>query len=123
VILTIGSNVRQLLALSQLNLAGSVLATQKALLALRAERLRVNRSLLLFIPLLWTPLIIVLARSWFGVDLYHLLPTWLAANLAFGLAFIPLGLWLARRFESQLGGRELSEAIQTLDALNRFSEE
>ena len=123
-ILAVGSGIRQLLALKQLDLADSVLATQKALLALRAERLRVNRTLLTFIPLLWPPLAICLAKGLLGVSLYSPKSlTWLLANVVFGVAMVPVGLWFARRFESKLLGGELTEALDALNSLRRFGEE
>jgi hypothetical protein len=112
-ILTIATGVRQVVLFSRLDLSRSVLETQRTLLALQAERLRVNRALLTFIPLLWVPLVIVLARC-IGIDLYRLSPAWLWSNVAFGLAMVPVGIWLAKRLGDRLSNPELARALHEL---------
>ncbi len=114
-ILAIATGVRQLVLFSRLDLSQSVLETQRTLLALQAERLRVGRMLLMFIPLLWVPLVIVLARC-IGVDLYTANPTWLWANVAFGVAMIPVGIYLAKSLGNRLGDHKIREALRELAA-------
>ena len=101
------------------------------------SRLRVNRGLLLLSPLLWTPLAIVAAKGFLGVDLYRAFgPAWIAANLAFGLAVIPLAIAIARRFSARfenspllqhladdIAGRSLASATRQLEDIRRFEEE
>jgi hypothetical protein len=114
-ILAIATGVRQLVLFSRLDLSWSVLETQRTLLALQAERLRVNRALLLFASLLWVPLVIVLARV-IGIDLYKLSPAWLWSNVAFGLAMVPVGVWLSKRLGDRLGNPKLAEVLRELGA-------
>ena len=130
-------SVRQLAALHSLDYSAPVLTIQKQLAALRIERIRVTKWVLLLCPLLWTPLLIVAFEGLLGVDAYLLLDgTWLAANLLLGLAFIPLMLWAARHaagrwqgspwFQSlmdDLAGRSLVAATGFLNELSRFEDE
>ncbi len=130
-------SIRQLVALHGLDYSAPVVVIQKQLEALRIERIRATKWVLLLSPLLWTPLLIVALEGLFGVDAYLFLDgTWLATNLLFGLAFIPLMLWTARRFAGRwqgsplvqrlmddLAGRSLVEAAGFLGVLSRFEEE
>lgn len=131
------ASIRQLAALHGLDYSAPVVAIQKQLEALRIERIRATKWTLLLSPLLWTPLMIVAIEAMFGVDVYLFLDgAWLAANLLFGLAFIPLMLWAARHFATRwkgspllqslmddLAGRSLVVATGFLSELSRFEEE
>jgi len=131
------ASVRQLVALHGLDYSAPVVAIQKQLAALRIERIRVTKWVLLLSPILWTPLLIVAFEGIFGVDVYLFLDgTWLAANLLLGLAFIPLMLWAARRLAGRwqgsplvqslmddLAGRSLVDAAGFLGTLSHFEEE
>ena len=84
----------------------------------------------------WIPLAIVLLKGLGGVDLYAVsdfMPRFIAWNIAFGLAFIPLAIWVAKVFGEQmtestfmrklgdsLAGRDLAAAKDFLDRLSRF---
>lgn len=119
-VLEVVTGVRQLVLLSKLDIAGSVLATQRVLLALHAERLRVNRALLMFAPLLWPPLLIVVLRA-LGGDPYKSLPSnWLWGNVIFGIVMVPIGLWIANRLGDRLGNEKIREALRDLDDLKKF---
>jgi hypothetical protein len=96
-LLAVVSGARQAALLAGIDLAEPVLASQRRVAALQALRRRTIQATLLAAPLLWVPLVVVAARSLAGLDLVEELPGWLAANLAFGLAVIPLALWVARR--------------------------
>lgn len=104
----------------------------------KLEQLKVHRSItvkwtLLTAPLMWVPLLVVLLRA-AGIDAYATLGVpYLTANALFGLAIIPLALWLAQRYGTRLQrssvlrtladdltGRSLIAALQSLDTLARF---
>ena len=84
-----------------------------------------------------TPVLIVAFKGFLGVDAYLFLNgRWLLGNLLFGLAFIPLMLWAARRFASRwqgspllqslmddLAGRSLVAATGFLNELSQFEQE
>ena len=83
------------------------------------------------------PLLIVATRGFFGVDIYAAAsPAWLAANVLFGLAVIPIAVVIARGFgprleratpmrflADEIAGRSLGAALDDLAAIRRFAEE
>ena len=71
---------------------------------LRLTRIRTTLWTLLFAPLMWVPLLIVALRGLFGVDVYAAGPAWLVANALFGVAVIPLAIFIAKRYGSRLAG-------------------
>ena len=94
-------------------------------------RIRKTKWSFLGAPLLWKPLLVV-GLDALGIDAYvHLGARYLVANLAFGLAVIPLFLWIARRPRVQrsrllgriaddIAGRSLGRARAELDSLAAF---
>jgi hypothetical protein len=125
--------VRQMVMIAGVDYDEPVVAIQKRLEALRLLRARTTLAVLLFAPLMWVPLLIVALRGFFGVDAYALNAAWLAANVLFGLAVIPVAVFLARRFGDRLkrmgfmrgladaiAGRSLAAALDSLDAVRRF---
>jgi hypothetical protein len=136
-VFTIAAAARQLVWVGRLDYAAPVVTIQHNLAGLRAERVRTSRLLLLLSPLLWTPLAIVAAQGLFGFDVVRGFgPLWVASNLAFGLAAIPLAIWATRcfvegfggsRFVKQLAddiaGRSLARAKDQLEEIARFEAE
>lgn len=127
---------RQLAEISTLDYDDAVVAIQKRLEALRVRRIRWTLATLLFAPLMWVPLLIVGARGLFGLDVYAAGPLWLAANLLFGLAVIPIAIALANRYGARIvqhtamraladaiAGRSLATALDSLDSIRRFERE
>jgi hypothetical protein len=133
VAVTGAATVRHLVLVGRIDLAGPVVASQRRLQARKAERSRASLAVLVLAPLLWTPLLVV-ALAGLGVDAFRALGTaWLVANVALGVAAIPVGLALARRLAGRLpghpflqqladdlAGRNLSAAMAWLDSLDRF---
>lgn len=129
--------VRQLAAIGQLDYGEPIVALQRRLESLRLQRTRETQITLLLAPLVWTPLLIVVLKGLLGVDAYALLDgRWLAANVLFGLAVIPLALWAARRYADRcqgsplaqrllrdLAGYNVNAAAGFLSALARFEQE
>jgi hypothetical protein len=82
----------------------------------------------------WIPFVVVVAGA-FGANLY-LSPqfrAYAAWNIAFGIAFIPLAIWLSRRYGERLSrssivrhiadsiaGRDIAAARDVLEKLRRF---
>ena len=136
VLLVIGS-AHQLTVLKSVDYGAPVLAIQKRLQQLRILRIRTTKWLLLCVPLAWTPMLIVTLKGYLGLDAYAMFPgRWLAANLALGVAVIPLMIWISRRFAGRLegapfyrrlmddiAGRNLLTATGYLAALARFEVE
>jgi hypothetical protein len=137
VIGTLILGVHQWLALKRIDYGAPVLEIQKRLGALRVQRVRATKLILLSVLLLWTPLLIVTLKSLLGVDAYALFSSsWLAANVALGVAVIPLAVWISKRYADRmersplvqrlmrdLAGYNLNAATGFLSSLARFEEE
>jgi hypothetical protein len=133
----VAAGVRRLVELGKVDYDEPVVAIAERLQRLRVSRVRTMMWTLLFGPLMWVPLLIVAARGFFGVDVYATTsPAWLAASVLFGLAMIPAGILIARRFGARLerysviraladeiAGRSLATALDDLAAIRRFAEE
>ena len=128
---------RQLFELRSLDYDEPVVAIQDRLQRLRLSRIRATMGTLLFGPLMWVPLLIVAMRGFFGIDIYAgPSPAWLAANVLFGIAVIPIAVGIARAFgprleratpirflADEIAGRSLAAALDDLAAIRRFAED
>jgi serine/threonine-protein kinase len=137
VIALLGSGIYQLVAIGNLDFDAPVLAIQKRLESLRYQRLLATMLTLLASPLLWIPMLIVAMKGLLGLDAYAILPTdWLIGNVVFGLAVIPLAIWIARRYADRmersplaqrllrdLAGYNLNAAARFLSRVAEFEEE
>ena len=126
--------IRQLVAIGAIDFDEPVVAIQRKLEKLRVTRIATIKWILLFAPLMWVPLAVVLARAALGVDLFAVLsPLYIAANVVFGLAVIPAAIWLTRRYADRLegsgfvralgreiAGSDLRAALEYLDTIDRF---
>ncbi len=123
--------------LTRVDFSAPVLEIQKRLAALRAERARMFQWAFLTGQLLWwIPFVIVVFWGLWGVNLYTVsafMPTFIAWNIAFGLAVIPLGVWgahvlgpklanskMGRSMVDAVTGRDLAEARVLAERLARF---
>jgi hypothetical protein len=137
VIALMGLGIRQLVALGQTDSAAPVISLQKRTESLRIERLRAVKLILLASPLIWIPMLVVGLKGFLGVDAYAIFDhAWLLSNLLFGLALIPLAVWISRRYADRmerspfvqrlmrdLAGTNLNAAQDYLGRLARFEEE
>jgi serine/threonine-protein kinase len=133
----LAAGIHQLIALGNVDYDEPVVTIQKRLGSLRAQRLRATMLTLLVSPLLWIPLLIVGLKGLLGLDAYAIFDhDWLLANVLFGVAVIPVAVWLARRYADRmersplvqrllrdLAGHNLNAAADFLDRLTRFEEE
>jgi hypothetical protein len=129
--------IRQIAAVRQIDYGQPVASIQKRLEGLRVMRIRTVQWGVLAGLVAWTPFAIVAMRAFFGVDLYRLFgPTWVWANLLFGLAAIPLAVWLSKKFAGRAGrspfmqrlmadlaGNSLNAAARFLAELAEFERE
>ena len=126
------SGLRQRAALGRIDWGGPVAGIQERLSALRVERVRAARFLLLLAPLAFAPLLVVAAQGLLGADLWAApaVRAWLVANLVFGASFLAAGLLLTRALESRpwasrlgrhLAGQTLAEAERELEAASRLA--
>lgn len=104
--------IRQIVSARQIDYGQSITTLQKQMEALRMMRIRYTQWTLLTAPLAWTPLLIVALKGFFGIDAYKALGgAFLSANLVFGLAIIPLALWLSRKFGDRMGRSPLLQSL------------
>ncbi|MGH7727802.1 MAG: hypothetical protein ACREM2_03260 [Vulcanimicrobiaceae bacterium] len=136
VVALLAADVRQIVQIRSIDFDEPVVAISRRLEGLRVLRIRTTLGTLLFAPLMWLPLLIVAARGLLGVDIYSAVsPAWLAANIVFGLALIPIALVAARTRGSRIArfgplraladdvaGRSLRAAHDALDSIRRFEE-
>jgi len=78
---------------------------QKQLESLRVLRIRITQWALLTGQVVWwIPFLIVALKGFWDVDAYKVLGTgFLLANIAVGLAIIPLAFWVSRKFGARMG--------------------
>ncbi len=131
------STVRQWVLASDVDYQEPVTVSQRRLEGLRVLRIRVTQWVLLLSPLLWTPLFILALRVLFGIDAYRTLGIpYLLVNLAFGMAFVLLMRWAARRWAQRprhsgwvrrwaeaLAGTSLTAALGQLASIADFERE
>ena len=129
--------VVQLEAGRSIDYAAPVIEIQRKIRVIRALRVRSTQWILLLSPLMWTPLVIVAARSFLGLDIYSVLgATFVACNLSVGLAVIPLGIQGARICAARLehspllkaladsvAGHSLTRATESILELEQFEQE
>jgi hypothetical protein len=129
----LATGISQLVRIRTVDYDEPVISIQRKLEQLKANRSMAMKWALLTAPLMWVPLLIV-GLGAAGVDAYATLgASYLTANALFGLALIPLALWLAKRYgprlqrspvlrtlADDLTGRSLIAALQSLDTLARF---
>jgi hypothetical protein len=111
---------------------------QKQIERLRAVRVRATQWALLTGQVVWwAPFLIVAFEGFWGVDAYKVPGAgFLVSNVAFGLALIPLAIWVSRRFGAreegsptlrwlmrELGGYNLNAAQGFLAEVKAFSED
>lgn len=137
VIAQIAMLVRHAVATRQIDFGAPIVEIQRRIEALRVSMIRTTMGTFLLSPLLWPPLLIVALEGLFGVDAYAVLGApYLAANLAFGLAVIAVGVLVSRRFADRLSGSpvvrrlmrdlagtNLAAAQGFLDSLSRFEKD
>ncbi len=137
VIFLVHSSVRQLIGINSIDFSEPIITNQKKLESLKIRRINETKMVFLLSPLLWVPLLIVIVRGITGLNPYAIFSaSWLVGNLLFGLAVIPLVLWVSKRYShkfqsspfvqsimNDIAGRSLNEAISFLNKLSKFEEE
>ncbi len=103
-LLLVVSSIHQLLLAKAIDYSGPVAEIQKKIETLRIHKIKRTKWTLWAAPLIWTPLMIVLLRAFFGLDAYAFGGNYLACNLAVGLAVIVMGVWISKRYATRLAG-------------------
>ena len=95
--------IRQAIAIHEIDFAQPVTSVQVKFADLRLLRLRYTKTTFIAVALAWAPLLVVGLKA-FGLDAYALFGApYLIANVLFGLALIPLAVWIAKAFGERLG--------------------
>ena len=129
------SLVRALVGAVQIDYDEPVLTAQRQVELVRMSRIRSVQGIFLFATIAWVPLLIVTLQSFWGLDAYQLFSGgWLVANVILGLAMIPLGLWVSKRFGGRMGtypavrrfmndlaGHSLNSAANALAGIAEFT--
>jgi hypothetical protein len=136
VIATGVAGLRQQQALRGLDYGRPLVELQAEVEALRIARIRsFNRAFLTGQIVWWIPFAVVVFAGVFGANLYASpqFRAFAAWNIAGGVAFIPLAMWLSRRYGERLSrssivrhiadsiaGRDIAAAREYLEKLRRF---
>ena len=126
---------RQYASLRALDWTGPVAAIQERLAHVRVRRARVARGILFLSPLLWSLMLIVGLKGFFGINVYAApMHWWIVANVLFGVVFLAAALWAFRRYSDRLrkhpflrgllrdlSGRNLAEAEEFAAAAASFA--
>ncbi len=128
--------VMQQQAIRSLDYGQPLVELQARIEALRIARIRAfNWSFLTGQIVWWIPFAIVVFAALTGVDLWRhaKFVDFALWNLAFGVAFIPLAVWVSRRYGDRLSkntvvryvadsiaGRDIAMAKEYLEKLRRF---
>jgi hypothetical protein len=125
---------RQIAGALQIDYGKPIATIQRQIEALRVLRIRNTQWAVLVGLVVWVAFMIVVMKAAFGVDIYE--PVWVWSNVAFGLALIPLAIWVSKKFGDRmerspfiqglmrsLAGYNLNRATDFLATLNQFEEE
>jgi hypothetical protein len=113
VIATVAAAIRQMTMALLVDYSKPVAVIQKQLESLRLLRIRIIQWALLTGQVVWwAPFLIVALEGFWGVDAYKAFgAVYLAANLAVGLAMIPLAILVSRRFAGRMGGSPIVQRL------------
>jgi len=113
VVANLGASIRQIAMALAIDYDKPVAVIQKQLESLRVFRIRlIQWAVLTGQVICWTPLLIVALKGLWDVDAYQVLGApFLLANLAAGLAFIPLAVWASRKFANRMSRSPLAQRL------------
>lgn len=138
VIASLAASIRQMALALQIDYDKPIAVIQKQLESLQVLRIRITQWALLTGQVVWwIPFLIVALKGFWDVDAYRVLGTaFLSANLAAGLAIIPLAIWALKRFGDRMGrspvmhrlmrelaGYNMNAATDFLATLSEFENE
>jgi hypothetical protein len=126
--------IRQIVISRRIDYGQPITAIQKQIEALRVLRIRTVQWSVLVGLAVWVPAMIVIFKAALGLNIYE--PHWVWSNIAFGLAMIPLAVWVSQRFGERmdrspfiqgvmrsLAGYNLTAAANFVASLSRFESE
>ena len=139
-VLMLALSIQQRTQLRGLDYGHPVLELQSQIEHIKITRLNTFKWAFLTGQLLWwIPFVLVVFKGLLGVNLYTVsafMPTFIAWNIAFGVAFIPFALWASKQLSGRLGesprfqkftdriaGSDVAVAREFLGKLARFGRE
>ena len=139
-IVMLALDIQQRSELRNLDYSRPVLALQGEIEKIKIARLGTFKWAFLTGQLLWwIPFVLVLVKGLLGVNLYTVsafMPTFIAWNIAIGIAFIPFALWASKllvgrlgasskfqRFTDAIAGSDVVVAREFLARLARFEKD
>jgi len=137
-IVNMAALIREMVMALQIDYDKPIATIQTQLESLRVLRIRVTRWALLTGQLVWwVPFANVALEGFWGVDAYRVFGgTVLGVNVLFGLAIIPMAIWVSRKFADRMGrspiiqrlmrelaGYNLNAATRFLATLSEFEDE
>jgi len=113
VIAYVAASIRQMVLALRIDLNKPIAKIQQELGSLQVLRLRVVLWGVLSGQLVWwIPFLVVALKGIFKVDAYEVFPpAFLIANVALGVALIPLSIWMSRKFVARLKGSPWMERL------------
>lgn len=137
VIADVAVSIRQMAMALHIDYDKPIAVIQKELESLRVLRIRCIQWALLTGQVVWWVPFLIVGLEGLGVDAYRVLSgTYLAVNVLFGLAIIPLLIWVSRKFGDRMGrspviqrlmralaGHDLNAATGFLATLSEFADE
>jgi hypothetical protein len=113
VIANLAASIRQMAMALQIDYDKPIAVIQKQLESLRVLRIRITQWALLTGQVVWwIPFLIVALKGFWDMDAYDVFGTaFLLANLAVGLAIIPLAIWVSRKFEDRMGRSPIMQRL------------
>jgi hypothetical protein len=118
VIANVAAAIRQMVMAFSIDYDKPIAAIQKQIESLRVLRIRATQWALLTGQVIWwVPFLIVALKALWGVNAYRAFGgAVLAANVAFGLAIIPLAIWISRKFDGRMGRSPIAQRLMRLVA-------
>ncbi len=126
-IFTIHVSVRQLILSSELDYAKPMVETQLVLAKLRMLRVRSTQWIFVSAFVLWFVFPILLGQMILGAKfMLAMNPAWIAANIVFGLAMVPVINWImmkskhAKSIQDEFAGKDVREAEEFIVQIAEF---
>jgi hypothetical protein len=112
-IASLAASIRQIAMALQIDYDKPIALIQKQLESLRVLRIRITQWALLTGQVVWwIPFLMVALKGFWDVDAYKVFGTgFLLANIAVGLAIIPLAIWVSKKFGTRMGGSPVMQRL------------
>jgi hypothetical protein len=113
VIASLAASIRQIAMALEIDYDKPIASIQKQLESVRVLRIRITQWALLTGQVVWwIPFLIVALKGFWDVDAYKVFGTgFLLANIAVGLAIIPLAIWVSRKFGARMDRSPVIERL------------